>query len=144
MKNKITNMTATLGIVFSLASCIDFRPSGPLPPDPPAEEEAPAIIVPDEDLVVYPASTGVSSEMEFRIEGLGEKGSVSITPDAGLDASLFFDRVDGSFHAERVGNALVAGPDTFATGVLPTRMMVGGVRKKPKLHCCRIWGSWPE
>jgi hypothetical protein len=95
MKNKITNMTATLGIVFSLASCIDFRPSGPLPPEPPAEEEAPAIIVPDEDLVVYPASTGVSSEMEFRIEGLGEKGSVSITPDAGIEASLFFDRVDG-------------------------------------------------
>ena len=92
MKNKITNMTAMLGIVFSMASCIDSRPVGPLPPE---EEKSPVIIVHDEDLIVYPSSTGVSSEMEFRIEGLEEKGAVSITPGAGIEASLFFDRVDG-------------------------------------------------
>lgn len=83
MKNKITNMTAMLGIVFSMASCIDSRPVGPLPPE---EEKSPVIIVPDEDLIVYPSSTGVSSEMEFRIEGLEEKGAVSITPGAGIEA----------------------------------------------------------
>lgn len=40
-----------------------------------------------------------------------------------------FDRVTGTY-ATRVGD-FVLGPDTFATGVLPTRMMPMGVKRKP-------------
>lgn len=112
MINKIARSTAVLAIVLGAASCIDSRPSGPHPPVPPGRE-APVITVPDGDVVVYPASTGVSTEMEFRIEGLGEGGAVSITPEAGIGASLFYDRVDGRGYVTVFGKEGLSAESSF-------------------------------
>ena len=127
MLNKIARSTAVLAIVLGAASCIDSRPSGPHPPVPP-EREAPVISVPDGDVVVYPASTGVSTEMEFRIEGLGEGGTVSITPEAGIGVSLFYDRVDGRGYVTVFGKEGLSAESSFtieaAQGDRRTRVRV--------------------
>ena len=93
--NNRRKMTVLLGILSGVVSCSNPHLVGPVPPEFPEEEAVPVIIVPDEDFIVYPASTGVSTEVEFRIEGLGEKGTVSVSPEEGIETSLFYDRVDG-------------------------------------------------
>ena len=95
MNNKITVSAAVLGVLIGMVSCAGPQPSGPVSPGLPDVEGGPVIIIPDEDFVVYPASAGVSTEVEFRIEELGEKGTVSVTPEKEIETSLFYDRVDG-------------------------------------------------
>lgn len=53
-----------------------------------------------------------------------------------------FDRVSGQLFGNDGTGAFVLGPDTFAQGVVPTRMMAMGVRRKKAMKFIRSTGTY--
>lgn len=87
--------------LFSLTSCRER------PDIPPPVAEAPVITVEDDDIIVYPASTGAPTLLGFRVEGLSDEGRIGVTGE-NLKIDFSLDRTTGE------GLAAVRGSGGFS------------------------------
>ena len=82
----------------------------PETPESPAVSEAPAIVPESDDVIVYPYGFGLSTEVGFRVNGLGPEGTLSVRSGGHLAVDLSFDRTTGE------GRLTLAPDEGFSVG----------------------------
>lgn len=82
----------------------------PETPESPAVPEAPAIVPESDDIIVYPYGFGLSTEVGFRVNGLGSEGTLSVRSGGHLAVDLSFDRTTGE------GRLTLAPDEGFSVG----------------------------
>lgn len=93
-------------LLVSFVSCRE-RPDVPSP-----AEEAPVVTAETDEIVVYPASTGVPTLLAFRVEGLSGGGRVDVS-GGNLKVDFSFDRTSGEGMAAVRGDGGFSGSSTL-------------------------------
>ncbi len=92
-------------LLVSFVSCREH------PDVPPPAEEAPVVTAETDEIVVYPASTGVPTLLAFRVDGLSEGGRIDVS-GGNLKVDFSFDRPSGEGVAAVRGDGGFSGSST--------------------------------
>ena len=93
-------------LLFSFVSCRER------PDVPPSVEEVPVVTAETDEIVVYPASTGVPTLLAFRVDGLSGGGRVDVS-GGNLKVDFSFDRTSGEGMAAVRGDGGFSGSSTL-------------------------------
>ena len=141
-KTIISLLMALAAVLANLVSCggdpLKENENIPLPENPPVEEETPTpvIEVADDCVVLYPASEGVSSSLEFSVSALGEDGTVTLVKGADISLALSFERTTGK------GSVTITPEDTFGDESSFSITAANGEKRAEKeisVDCASIW-----